>query len=269
MALANDSGRQGGVRDEKALEAELEEHYDGNSAARPVQAPVGQAGGGSITQAPVGQEGGGSITQGLRGVYVGGCVVLLIAVTAAAGGIPGFLPDLSTVARAGEGHSHFEAFLPGDLQGSEWELMLKGRQYLAGTSDATGSERSGEPAQDFPSTIQGSDGTFPRFYRHTGGQDLAEAITSTRQFIDAELHKHGCLVLRGLPFAGPTQFSELLHGMGYNLTRYIGGQSIQSHSVYNKTAQHLDSRCVLLSDPTTFGAGGSLPKHVSNRIQIL
>ena len=31
-----------------------------------------------------------------------------------------------------------------------------------------------------------------------------------------------------------------------------------------KMAQHLDSRCVLLSDPSTYGTWGSQPKHVSN-----
>ena len=36
------------------------------------------------------------------------------------------------------------------------------------------------------------------------------------------------------------------------------------HIFYHTTAQHLDSRCVLLSYPSSFGAGGPKPKHVSN-----
>ena len=33
-------------------------------------------------------------------------------------------------------------------------------------------------------------------------------------------------------------------------------------------AQNLDLRCVLLSDPSTFGAGGSQPKHVSKHKKV-
>ena len=49
--------------------------------------------------------------------------------------------------------------------------------------------------------------------------------------------------------------------------KYFAKAASQSQIIKIKTAQHLDSRCVLLSDPSTFGAGG--PNQNTSRIKIL
>ena len=59
--------------------------------------------------------------------------------------------------------------------------------------------------------------------------------------------------------------------MGSANGRYLppcGQQASQSHiTMHIKMAQHLDSGCVLLSDPSTFGAWG--PNQNTSGIQVL
>lgn len=70
------------------------------------------------------------------------------------------------------------------------------------------------------------------------GAQLKELGQQTRALLQGELHKHGVIVLRGLPL--PRQdanssdvlgtYSEFLHATGYKLTKYVGGVTARQES---------------------------------------
>ena len=108
-----------------------------------------------------------------------------------------------------------ELLSPGDVQ-------LKNRPFLIDSIEPYFPERlNPEVNPDFPKV----------FVLALDGNDTSSLPRATRELIDANLTKYGCLVIRGLPLReSALSFSGLLHQMGYELTRYVGGVTARKES---------------------------------------
>jgi len=108
----------------------------------------------------------------------------------------------------------------------------------------------------FPDHVSSVDRDFPGFFKARDDMNdmgLEEVARSVRSFIDAELTTYGCLVLRGLPLSNAGSFSQLLHAMGYNVTRYIGGvthRSEEAPMVYPASSEDCEVSMDLHQDNT-------------------
>jgi hypothetical protein len=104
------------------------------------------------------------------------------------------------------------------------DVQLKQRPFLIDSAERYFPERlNPEVTPDFPKI----------FILARVGSDTSSLVRATRELVDENLPKYGCLVIRGLPLSGNTtcvdesqigvSFSEFLHQMEYKLTRYVGG----------------------------------------------
>ena len=97
-------------------------------------------------------------------------------------------------------------------------------------------------ADYFPERLNHSiDPDFPKVFTWDSTCPSPTIGRVTRELVDAELHRCGALVLRGLPLrrrsappAAPSlenayqaSFSEFLHSTGYRLTKYVGGVTLR------------------------------------------
>ena len=80
-------------------------------------------------------------------------------------------------------------------------------------------ETVGAPGPDFPAV----------FHAAASEYDLATWGPELRKLLDAELHVHGAVVVRGLPVLSAQDFSALLHATNMSLSDYLGGVTSRPH----------------------------------------
>ncbi len=101
-------------------------------------------------------------------------------------------------------------------------VQLAHRPFLAGSDHAS-----------MPATIsQPPTATFPLVLQPKPGlraQDLtiSEWAADARTWMDDALHKHGAMLLRGLPLASADDFSHFIDGLGSQILGYAGGIALR------------------------------------------